>query len=141
MIVLDTNVISELMKTRPERAVVEWLDSCPRESVWTTSITVFELRFGLEILPPGKRRAALASSLERLLSEKIRGRVAVFDEAAASSAAQLVARRRAGGRAGDLRDSMIAGIVLSSRAMLATRNVVHFEDLAVPVVNPWVARG
>src|SRR2546429_5721268 len=83
MIVLDTNVLSALMRRPPDTGVVEWLDKQPRTSVWTTSITILEIRYGLHILPIGKRRSALLQAFERVLVEKIENRVAPFDTAAA----------------------------------------------------------
>jgi len=109
----------------------------PRTSIWTTSITILEIRYGLHILPIGKRRSALLQASERVLVEKIENRVAPFDTAAAQQAGDLMAVRHKKGRPGELRDTMIAGIVLASHAKLATRNTSHFEDLSVPVVNPW----
>ena len=116
-----------------------WLDEQPAESVWVTSITLFESRFGLALLPDGKRRRALETAFTRLLEEDFRHRVADFDSDAATIAAALAAKRRKAGRPVDLRDTQIAGISLARRATLATRNVAHFADLAVPVVDPWVS--
>ena len=137
MIVLDTNVLSALMRHSPDRSVVEWLDQQPRTSIWTTSITILEIRYGLQILPIGKRRSALLQAFEKVLLEKIESRVAPFDTAAAQQAGDLMAVRHKKGRPGELRDTMIAGIVLASHAKLATRNTSQFEDLLVQVVNPW----
>ena len=139
MIILDTNVLSALMSRVPEKQVVRWLDQQPRTSVWTTSVTVLEIRFGLQLIPLGKRRDALIEAFETILADKIERRIAPFDTEAAQRAADLMAFRHKKGRPGDLRDSMIAGIVLAVQATLATRNTVHFEDLSVPVVNPWVS--
>jgi predicted nucleic acid-binding protein len=119
-------------------SVVGWLDKQPRTSIWTTSITILEIRYGLQILPVGKRRSALIQTFEEGLVDKIEGRVAPFDAVAAQQASDLMALRHRQGRAGALRDTMIAGIVLASHATLATRNTSHFEDLSVPVVNPWL---
>jgi len=137
VIVLDTNVLSELMRPSADLAVVEWLDRQPRTSIWTTSITVLEIRYGLQILATGRKRSALMAAFERLVAEKMDGRIASFDSAAADEAGDLMAIRHKKGRPGDLRDTMIAGIVLARRATLATRNTAHFEDLSVPIVNPW----
>lgn len=139
MIVLDTNVLSALMRREPDQRVVGWLDAQPRTSVWLTSVTVLEIRYGLQILPLGKRRSLLIKSFETLLTGQLSGRVAPFDAAAAQRAADLMAARRQKGRPGDLRDTMIAGIVLTSHATLATRNIAHFEDLSVPLANPWAS--
>jgi predicted nucleic acid-binding protein len=136
MIILDTNVLSALMLQAPDRSVVAWLDQQSRTSIWTTSITVLEIRFGLQIMASGKRRSALIHAFEILL-EKIGNRVVPFDVAAAQQSADLMASRHMKGRPGDLRDTMIAGIVLAQHATLATRNTAHFEDILVPLVNPW----
>ena len=139
MIVLDTNVVSELMLPRPNVNVVRWLDRRPYASIWTTSITIFEIRVGLENMPHGKRSAALSDRFERWLVEVAEQRIAVYDESAARAAADLAAARQKRGHAGEFRDTMIAGIVLANHATLATRNVRHFEDIAKSVVNPWEA--
>jgi predicted nucleic acid-binding protein len=139
MIVLDTNVLSALMRRSANSNVVAWLDRQPRTSVWTTSITVLEIDFGLQILPTGKRRTLLMAAFESLLSDQIGGRVASFDSAAAQQADELIASRHKKGRPVELRDTMIAGIVLSRRATLATRNTPHFDDLSVTVINPWLS--
>lgn len=136
MIVLDTNVLSALMRHPADQKVINWLDKQPRTSIWTTAITILEIRFGLQILPIGKRRTTLMQAFERLL-EKIENRVAPFDTVAAQRAGDLMSIRHKEGRPGELRDAMIAGIVLASRATLATRNTRHFKDLSVPVINPW----
>lgn len=139
MIVLDTNVLSALMQSRPEPAVITWLDSQPVESIWITSITLFEVRMGLALLPASRRRKALETAFEQLLAEDLEDRVLAFDPAAARRAAELAALRRRAGRPVDFRDTQIAGIVLARRAVLATRNVRHFQDLDTPVINPWAA--
>jgi predicted nucleic acid-binding protein len=137
MILLDTNILSALIKFEPERLVVNWLDRQPAESVWTTSITVFESRFGLALLPRGRRRSALETAFERLIEDDLEDRVLAFDAAAAGKAATLAAEQRQAGGTVDLRDTQIAGIALSRRATIATRNVRHFDNLSVPVINPW----
>jgi predicted nucleic acid-binding protein len=137
MILLDTNVLSALMRQRPDTEVIRWLDRQPRTSVWTTSITVFEIRFGLQVMATGRRRALLMAAFDRLLNEMIEQRIAYFDSTAAEQAADLMAARQRKGRSGELRDTMIAGIALATHATLATRNVKHFEDIAASVVNPW----
>lgn len=139
MIVLDTNVLSALMRQVPEPVVVDWLNQQPAESVWTTSITVFEARLGLALLPSGQRRRALEVAFDRLLIDDLEGRVLDFDRPAADAAALLAAARQQKGRVVDLRDTQIAGIVQARRARLATRNTKHFDDLNVEVVNPWDA--
>ena len=139
MILLDTNVISEFMVHSHNRQVVRWLDIQPRSSVWTTSITLYEIRSGLFAMPAGKRRTALEAKFEQLLESALQRRILHFDSDAALQAAQLCADRRGRGRPVDPRDTMIAGIVLASHATLATRNTKHFEEIASSVVNPWEA--
>lgn len=136
MIILDTNVLSALMRQVPEPEVVTWLDHQPRTSIWTTSITLLEVRFGLQVLATGRRRSLLVQAFEGLLAA-IDHRIAPFDTEAAEHAGALMASRQKKGRPGDLRDTMIAGIVLAHNATLATRNTVHFDDISVPLVNPW----
>ena len=138
MIVLDTNILSALMRQSPDAKVVAWLDKQPRTSVWTSSVTILEIRFGLQIMTDGKRRSLLLQTFETVL-EKMGHRIATFDDGAAMQAADLMALRQRKGRPVELRDTMIAGIVIARHATLATRNMIHFEDLPVPVVNPWLA--
>jgi toxin FitB len=139
MVVLDTNVLSELMQQRANPVVQRWLDRQAELSVWTTSITIFEIRYSIELLPRSRRRASLEAEFERLIEDDIEGRIVPFDAQAATVAAGLMAERQRTGRSGDLRDTMIAGIVIASHATLATRNIRHFDDLSVPVVGPWAA--
>jgi toxin FitB len=140
VIILDTNVLSALMQKDPERAVVSWVDRQPAESVWITSITLFETHLGLALLPGGRRRQALQKAFAELLEHDLENRVLDFDSAAATEAAGLAAERQRAGRPVDMRDTQIAGIALARRATLATRNVRHFADLKAPVVDPWTAR-
>ena len=140
MIILDTNVLSALMRTAPDASVVAWLDRQNAESVWITSITLFEARLGLALLPKGRRRQALETSFARLLQEDLQNRVLDFDSAAAAEAALLAAARQRTGKPVDMRDTQIAGIALARRATLATRNIRHFSDLTVPVIDPWDAQ-
>ncbi len=140
MIILDTNVLSALMRTAPEAPVVKWLDRQPAESIWITSITLFETRLGLALLPAGRRRQTLELAFDRLLKEDLENRVLDFDSAAATEAASLAAARQKAGRPVDMRDTQIAGIALARNATLATRNVRHFAELKVPIVDPWEAR-
>ena len=137
MIILDTDVLSDLMRQAGDPAVVGWLDRQSRFSVWTTSITILEIRFGMALLPFGARRTQLENAFERMVAEKIEERIVPFDTSAAEATAILMADRRQAGRQGELRDTMIAGIAIARRATLATRNRRHFDDLSVPVVNPW----
>ena len=139
MILLDTNVVSALMRRDPEPAVVSWLDDQPAESIWTTSITVFEVRTGLELLKPGRRRQQLEGAFDKLLAEDLEGRVQSFDQAAALAAGSIAAKRQSTGRSLEIRDVQIAGIAAVRKAILATRNSRHFEDLGIDLVDPWSA--
>lgn len=140
MIILDTNVLSALMRPAPEPAVVAWLDRQPAESIWITSITLFETRLGLALLPKGRRRQSLEAAFDQLLHDDLERRILDFDSSAAAEAAALAAARQRAGRPVDMRDTQIAGIALARRATLATRNLKHFQNLSVPVVDPWRKR-
>lgn len=138
MIILDSNVLSELMRPKPEAKVIAWLDRQPQTSIWTTSVTVFEIRFGLQVMPTGRRRAIYTQGFEGLL-DGIDHRIAPFDADAAQQASALMASRKMRGRPRELRDTMIAGIVLARYATLATRNISHFDDVSAALVDPWTA--
>src|SRR5579863_4129623 len=116
MIILDTDVLSALMRPAPDEQVAAWLDGQARASMWVTSVTVLEIQFGLQILPAGKRRSHLMRAFETVLTEEIGGRVAPFDTAAARYSAGLTALRHKKGRPVELRDTMIAGIALACHA-------------------------
>ncbi len=137
MILLDTNVISALMRHEPDPVIVEWLDGLPAESVWTTSVTVFEVRFGLELLAPGRRRRALEAAFAQTLAEDFEDRVLSFDVPAAQFAGRIAAQQRRSGRTVEMRDVQIAGIAAARKATLATRNLRHFEGLGLKLVDPW----
>ncbi len=137
MIILDTNVLSALMRQAPDEPVLRWLDLQAPQSIWITSITLFESRLGLALVPDGRRRRALESAFARLLEDDLENRVLPFDSDAALQAATLAAERQRTGRTVDIRDTQIAGIAQARRASLATRNLRHFEGLTVAVINPW----
>jgi len=139
VIVLDTNVLSALMRRETDPAVVAWLDAQPSESIWTTSITVFEVRFGLEIMATGRRRRLLEDAFKTMLEEDFEGRVIPFDDAAAHAAARIAAERRRRGVTIEIRDVQIAGIAAARKATIATRNVRHFQGLGPLLVDPWSA--
>jgi toxin FitB len=139
VIILDTNVLSELTRRTPAPEVIDWLDRQPPESVWTTSVCLFEIDLGLALMPEGQRRDTIRALIDRMIDEHLEGRVLPFDRPAAEAAAGLHAARQRAGRPIDFRDTQIAGIVLARKATLATRNLRHFEDLATRVVNPWLA--
>ena len=121
MVILDTNVLSAVMQAKPNQVVVSWLDSVPAESVWITSITLFEARFGLALLPNGKKQTLLQTLFKQIVEKDLEGRVLLFDAPAAEQAARLAAKRQQNGRPVDMRDTFIAGIALARKATLATR--------------------
>ena len=137
MIILDTNVLSELMREAPDPGMLAWLDRQPSSSVWLTCISLMEIRFGLLRMPAGKRRERMLEEFEVILREEIQGRYAPFDAAAATQTASLMVLGNLKGRPMEYRDAMIAGTALSTNAVLATRNIAHFSDLGVNLVNPW----
>jgi predicted nucleic acid-binding protein len=137
VIILDTNVISALMRREVESAVLDWIDGLPDQSLWTTAVSVFEVRFGLELLPPGRRRRSLEEEFAQVLDEDLEGRVLSLDIAAADRAASAAARHRRGGRTFEIRDAQIAGIALAQKATLATRNTRHFSGIGLALVDPW----
>jgi predicted nucleic acid-binding protein len=137
VIVLDTNVVSELMRPKPDVRVTDWLNGLSRQEVWVTAISIFELRFGIEIHAKGQRRSHLEDSLARILEVGFHDRILNFDEKAANAAALLSAKQRIMGRSKEVRDTVIAGIVFAHHADLATRNVRHFQGLDIRVIDPW----
>jgi predicted nucleic acid-binding protein len=137
VILLDTNVISAFIRPEPDQAVMLWLDLQPPESLWTTSISVYELRFGIELLASGRRRQLLEEALAKAMEEDFDGRVIPFDIEAAQAAGRIGAARRQLGRTIEVRDVQIAGIAIAQKAVIATRNVRHFEDLGIGLINPW----
>lgn len=139
MIVLDTNVLSAAMRDSPEATVIRWLDGLPSESLWTTTITIFEIRFGLAVMADGRRRRRYERAFEAAIEDDIDDRILVFDVVAAEETAAIAADRRRAGRPVEIRDLQIAGITRARKATLATRNVRHFEGLGIAVVDPWQA--
>ena len=121
----------------PDRAVLRLLDRRAAESVWTTTVTLFELQVGIERLPRSRKKSQLEASFQRALDLVLENRLLSFDDEAAMAAAKLSADREQRGRPIDTRDTMIAGIVISRRAEFATRNTRHFADLDLPVIDPW----
>jgi predicted nucleic acid-binding protein len=137
MIVLDTNVVSELMKARPAPAVLEWISRGDSSGYCTTSITQAEILHGVMSLPAGRRRRAIESAAEAMFATDFAGRVLAFDSQAARSYAELVSDRRWRGRPISQFDAQIAAIARVARATLATHNVRDFEHCGIGVVDPW----
>jgi len=140
MTVLDTGVLCGLMRREADGAVLKWLDRQPAESIWTTAISVFEVRCDLDLLPPGRRKRRLQEAFGLVLDEDFQQRIRPFDADAAKAAATRAAQRRTAGKAVDFRDIEIAGSVAARRATLATRNTRDFDGLGTEIVNPWAER-
>jgi predicted nucleic acid-binding protein len=137
MIVLDTNVLSELLRPAPEAGVLAWLTDQPRGSVFTTTVTQGEILYGIRLLPDGKRRRGPWDAAQAIFNEEFSERLLSFDADAASAYAEIVASRRAAGRPISQFDAMIAAMTRSRGANLATRNVKDFDDCGIDVINPW----
>jgi hypothetical protein len=137
MIVCDTNVVSELMKSSPSSAMVAWLEGLTEKDIFITSITVAEILYGIEILPTGKRRDQLLRQAEGTFAEDFGGRLLSFDERAAQEYAHIASQRRRSGRPIPFADAQIAAIARIHDATLATRNTGDFEGCGVRLVNPW----
>ena len=137
MLVLDTNVISEVMKAKPDPQVIAWLDSQPSSSVWTTRVSVFEIGFGLRTLPDGERKRVLQDAFKVMLTEDMDDHILDFDRAAANRAGEISAKLHGLDRSVEVRDVQIAGIVSVRHAILATRNSKYFQDIDISLVNPW----
>ena len=137
MILLDTNVLAELMRPSPNAHVLEWFASKSAASLFTTSITEAEIRFGLAILPLGRRRRDLQAAVDAMFAEDLATRVLPFDSAAAAAFAKIAASRRKAGRPIAQLDAQIAAIARAHHATLATRNMRDFAGCGIDRVNPW----
>lgn len=137
MIILDTNVLSELMKPKPAKSVVAWFAEHPRAALYTTAITEAEILHGLMLLPPGRRRRAIEAAASSMFAEDFEGRILGFGTDAAAPYARIASERRKAGRPISHFDAQIAAIALSAGASIATRNVSDFDGCGVRVVNPW----
>ena len=139
MIVLDTNVVSELMRPAPSRAVLRWVGAQATVRLYTTALTEAEVLVGVALLPKGRRRDAIFAAAEAIFTEDFAGRVLPFDPAAAREYAALVASRERRGRPIDAMDAQIAAICRVHSATLATRNTDDFAHADVDLVDPWRA--
>lgn len=137
MIILDTNVVSECLKARPDPLVVAWLSSQPRARLFTTTIVESEILYGVRLLPEGARKAALTQAVQAIFEDEFAGRVLGFDRGAAAAYAEIVCARRSAGKPIAQFDVMIAAVAHAAGAVLATRNVKDFEGCGVELVNPW----
>ncbi|MNQ98976.1 Toxin FitB [compost metagenome] len=137
MILLDTNVLSEMMKTRPDPNVIAWLDAQPGSELVICSISVAEILYGIARMPNGKRKDLLAVGADTLFNKLFAGSILPFDADAAVHYAALVSASEAKGRTADMADGQIAAIARLYSAKVATRNTRDFEELGVILVNPW----
>ncbi|NBS65332.1 MAG: type II toxin-antitoxin system VapC family toxin [Betaproteobacteria bacterium] len=137
MILLDTNVVSEAMRLNPDQHVINWIDAQPLETLYLSSISVAELRAGVALLPPGKRRAALQGGLEREILPLFTGRVLSFDLPCTHQYAELLAKARKLGRALGTADALVAAVAGANAFSVATRDVLPFRGVGLNVINPW----
>lgn len=141
MIVLDTNIVSELMRVEPDSTVVSWIDAHQPADLYITAITAAELFFGVERMPPGQRRTRIASAIADMLEVDFTDRVLPFDVSASLDYGRVVAHREHVGRPIGMADAMIAATALSAgAALIATRNTKDFSDTGVALINPWIVQ-
>ena len=140
MILLDTKVVSEVMKARPAEAVLAWLNSQESEKLYVSAITIGEITYGLRILPDGKRRSGLRERFEQFIGQGFDQRVLAYDESAARLYGELMGDRKELGRPTSVPDGQIAAIARRDRLAVATRNVLDFENCGIDVTNPFEFR-
>ena len=139
MSILDTNVVSELMRPSPSEIVARWVDRQISTSLYISTITEAELRYGAELLPEGRRKNGLLSTMESMFREEFAGRILPFDRAAAQAYAVIAAARRAAGLSVEHSDCQIAAIARATGMSVVTRNVRDFESCGVDIINPWLS--
>lgn len=137
MIILDTNVVSELMKAKADPAVIRWVDRQNRLNLWTTTVTLAEVRVGILRLPPGARRSALEAGFVQLFDVELRHRVLPFDRKATEATAEITLIRMRLGRGSGPADLQIAGIASVKGATVATRDIGGFDGVGLTLINPW----
>lgn len=135
---LDTNVVSEWIKPRPEPGVIKWLAEADEDRVYLSVVTLAELRFGIQRMPPGERRNRLNAWLKDELIERFEGRILPIDPPVAEAWGQLLARGRVLGRTLAIMDGFLSATAEVHHMTMVTRNVPDFLDLGHPVVNPWL---
>lgn len=137
MIVLDTNVLSEILRPTPDARVLDWLAAQSRPALFTTTVTRGELFYGLQLMPEGQRKTSLLAAVQAIFDHDLAGKVLSFDSAAADAYAVIAASRRIAGKPISQFDAMIAAIAQSRGAGLATRNIRDFEGLNLRLIDPW----
>lgn len=140
MILVDTNIVSEAMKLRPDLAVIAWMNAEAPDSLYICTPVLAELRYGIERLARGRRKELLAAGLDRVENDLYRGRILSFDQAAAANYGRLTVNREQQGRRMEQMDALIAAIALTHGAIVATRDVSDFADLGLEVINPFDLR-
>ena len=141
MIIIDTNVVSEIVKLSPAPAVIEWFASQRPQDLYTTTITQAGVLYGIELLPKGRRRSTLQAAMASVFDQMFAGRVLPFDEGSAFGFAMIAARHQVSGRTIGKLDIQIAAIAFSRGASLATRNTRDFVACGVELINPWEGSG
>jgi predicted nucleic acid-binding protein len=134
---LDTSVLSELLRSAPEPVVLAWFSVQPAESLFVSAVTQAEMMLGARLLPAGKRRTALEASVAAMFEEDFAGRILPFDSAAVSDYVEIANTRRAAGRPISQFDAQIAAIARHHAVKLATRNLQDFDTCGITLVNPW----
>ena len=137
MIILDTNVVSEPLRPRPDARVIAWLDRQELETMYLASVSLAELLLGVELMPNGRRRREFSASLQALVGDLVADRIVAFDQKSAKSYATLVARARSKGLAISMSDAQIAAVAAARGFAVATRDVAAFRAAGVDVINPW----
>jgi toxin FitB len=135
--ILDTNVISEILRPEPDQSVVSWFESQPRDQLFTTAITQAEVLYGIALLPKGTRREKLSAVAQLIFEEDLEGRILAFGADAAEHFADIAAARRMSGRPISQFDAMIVSIARLHGSSIATRNTLDFEGCEIVVINPW----
>lgn len=136
-ILLDTNVVSEVMRQNPSSNVISWLNSCDNTDLFISSITIAEICYGLRILPEGRRRQSLKLRFEHFISQGFANNIINFDESAARAYAEIMGARKEQGRPMSLPDGQIAAIAQTNFLSLATRNITDFEGCGIELINPF----
>jgi predicted nucleic acid-binding protein len=137
MLMLDTNMLSEIMRSEPEQKVADWIVRQPSDELFTAAVCQAEILSGLAVMPSGRRRSELEEAARAMFAEDFDGRVLPFDAEAAAAYAEVFAARRRAGRPSGTIDLMLAAIARTRGASVVTRNVADFEGVGVPIVNPW----
>ena len=138
MLILDTNVISEILRPAPDRAVAMWFESQPRSQLFTTAVTQAEIQYGIELLPKGARRQKLFQVSKLIFEEDLANRVLPFDGDSATHFAEIAAYRKTAGRPMSQLNTMIAAIARLHGGKLVTRNVLDFENWGIDLIYPWI---